>query len=310
MGQTKYFVELTMEELKSMDILFLRILEKRNMDIRLDKIFFGCALKYILYGQRGIFGQGDVNEGLIARFKESNVYGKKRISEYVDFFGNRNLIIRKLNGFIEVRRKSSLLIPLACFYLINDDLSDDVRDMKQGEERIIVKEYTLVKKLFEAFKSGGKDVRMGDYVIINYHNTRMLYSDVINALQKEGIKKEDVFLQRIRYTREPFSEWECPEYVKMNLKAIYPDLIYPYELTYKDKDFYYQNEYRIIVNSPKWTFKPKYYFDDMLGEFYDNNENLNRSIDVPERTTYEIIDENSVLTADGLLRVEIPIKAK
>lgn len=84
----------------------------------------------------------------------------------------------------------------------------------------------------------------------------MLYKKVTNELQKSDVKKQNVILKEIEYLRNGFDEWECPEYIKMGL-----DVNLPYELFYKDKEFSYQNEHRIVVNDKKWIFNTKYYYD-------------------------------------------------
>lgn len=294
----------SLEETKHMNGICFKILEN-NSNIDINNIFFGCALKYILLGQKGLKGQGDKNEGIIARYRKQNPFGINRIKKYIKHFGKKNLIIQENNGFYEIRRRSSLLTPMACFFSMIDDFSNEVSNITDYKTHIITKQHTIENKFFRAFKKNKDDkLKWGDFVIINYENDRMLYKKVTNELQKSDVKKQNVILKEIEYLRNGFDEWECPEYIKMGL-----DVNLPYELFYKDKEFSYQNEHRIVVNDKKWIFNTKYYYDEMLKVFYNSGEQLNKYINVSENSIFNIANSKKEIEGGITIKLRVPITA-
>lgn len=292
----------SLEELKHMNTICFKILEN-NPQIKMNSIFFGCALKYILLEQNGVKGQGDKNEGIIARYRKENSFGINRIKKYIEYFGQKNLIIKENKGFYEVRRKLSLLTPMACFFSIIDDLSNEASNITDYKAHIITKQYAIEGKFFKAFKKNKEDkVRLGDFIIINYENDRLLYKKVTNGLEKNGIKKQNVILKKVEYLRNGSDEWECPEYIERGLAVNLP-----YELFYKDKDFSYQKEYRIVVNDMTWIFDTKYYYDEMLKVFYNSGEQLNKSINVSKNSIFNIINSKKNIEGGITIKLEVPI---
>lgn len=291
----------SLKELKNMDTICFKLLEK-STQIKTDSIFFGCALKYILLGQKGVEGQGDKNEAIIARYRKDNLKGIEKIDEYKKHFGINNLVIQENKGFYEIRRKSSLFNPLACFFLIVDDLSIEASKINDKKTHIITKKYRLKTKLFEAFNGDKDTLKTDNFIFVNYNNTRELDKDVTKALKRIGVKKENIKIRRVNYDRNEFEEWECPEY-KDGLEFV----DFPYELFYKDREFRYQKECRIVVDDKNWTFDIEDYYNEKLKVFNDTVGQLNKCINVSVKDTFKIIKDIEIDNEGIRVKMEIPL---
>ena len=82
-------------------------------------VHFSCCAKYVdIAKNEGKIGEGDKYECVFAKYLiENSSEPKKR---YQRLFG-RDLLLEKENGYVLFRRKSSLLIPTACFYSIDNE---------------------------------------------------------------------------------------------------------------------------------------------------------------------------------------------
>lgn len=288
------------EELKHTNIICFKLLG-RSTKVELNRIVFGCALKYILLEQKGSKGKGDKNEAIIARYRKDNPAGVKRIGEYIKHFGD-DLIIQENKEFCQVRRKSSLIKPLFCFFSITDDLSHDASNITDCETHEITKEYILDYKLFDNFKGVG-NLNIDNFIMVNYNNKDVIGKKVTDAFKTIGVKRKNIKIDDIKYSRLEGTEWECPEYREIGL-----DVDFPYELFYKDKEFSYQSESRIVVNDKNWSFNTKCCYDEKSKSFCDNNEKLNKSIFISPNDSFEVIKNMKISEKGILVQINLPIR--
>ncbi len=260
---------------------------------------FGTALKYILIGQNGKTGQGDINEGLLARYKMDNKKGQKRIERYKSRFGN-DIIIRERNGFREVFRKSSLLTAMGCFYNLNEDVMQYIpNDATECEVEI---SGVLNRILFNDFIGDGK-IKIEDIKIINYQNAKNIYSCVEDGLKKYGIGRPKIIMKEVKYCKIKNSEWECCDYLTgEDQKWCYP------ELFYKDESFSYQKEKRIIVCSDGLQLYSRFFVINNLyipGCF----DHLHILIDIKEQQVFETHNPELEMGEEPIIsKIAIPIR--
>lgn len=288
---------------KHLNLMSYKIL-KNNSSIRTDKYMFGCALKYILLAQQGIKGQGDKDEGLLARLDKRKKHYPEKINLYIRTFGIENLCIRETEYFSDIWRKQVLSIPFGCFFSFEKDITSLIPPAGSGKKEIVV-DYNLSGALFTDFYSSDVDsVNIGEFCIINYLSERYLYECIVQALSHYGVSHKHISIKSISYTREPDKEWECPELYHGGSNTVAP------ELFYKDISFSHQSEKRIAVIDDSFSFhfhqpfnKQKNVFQRNIFEIYD------RLIDVLEQDMCNIIEPNSIITKkDGIaVKITIPL---
>ena len=226
------------EELRKMNVISFKLFNKK-VNVNLNEVRFSCALNYIYEGQKGNIGQGDENEALIARFRINNINGKERLAFYKRSFKD-DLIVTQKGQFIEIRRRSSLEMPISCYYHKEDDLLRDAPNKKFLTVELFRK-YTIQKKFLRDF-IGKHNMDSNDFVLVNYSNDRHLYKSILNSMKNDKNKIRTVFSKKVIYDIEDGYEWECPEY--KNINTVYD---FPWELIHKSKSFAYQCERRIII---------------------------------------------------------------
>lgn len=288
------------QEMENLTILCFKIMEKSDK-IRTDKFMLGCALKYILHVQKGGIGRGDENEGIIARYKINNPKGQKRIEFYINNIGRENLIIFEKNGFVEIRRKRSLLTPMGCFFTDEKNLRNEIPKNK-GEVKEITIKGNLNGKIFTDFaKDFTCEVNLDDLMIINYYTPHNIVDCLKRELNKIGIKELEVIPGKIIYDNIKDHEWECPFYVKYGFSPFIP-----YELFFKDMEFAYQNETRIVINSEQFLMKSQIVVDHSKNEFIGCMfDKLSYLIDIEEQTVMNIINSNSKIKSTDTISYNI-----
>lgn len=284
-------------QLSNFNIAAVKIVPNKD-EIKADKFMFGSALKYIFIGQKGKTGQGDINEGLIARYKIDNKSGLKRIEQYKSRFGN-DIIIREKNGFREVFRKSSLLTAMGCFYNLNEDVTKYIPD--DTENFVVEINEVLNNLLFKDFIGDGK-IKSKDLKVINYQNARNIFCCIEDGLKKYGIDRSEIFMKEVKYCKIKDSEWECCDYLN------FEDLPYPPELFYKDESFTHQKEKRIIICSDKFRLYSQFSMNNNLflpGCF----DRLHILIEIKEQDILETHNPEMEIGEGQLTnKISIPIK--
>ncbi len=224
------------EELKSAALMSFKIIDSEFIDdtIATEKIYLGCADRYAYLGSCGNKGQGDKNEGIFARVPKNDV---KFISDKEKLYKG-DLIKCKNGEFIDLKLKSVINMPIYCFYTINalspgisyQDLEWDGND-SDGFDRIY--NIPISEKVLGDFSNSGS------FALINFLNHAEISNLIESAIRKDGIGK--TLQNKIHYVNRQNVRWECLD-------------PHPQELFYKDEEFSYQSERRIIVLDDKMNF--------------------------------------------------------
>ena len=119
--------------------LLYKISKKEHLkSLAEGKVFFSCCGKYVDIAKVGCDkGQGVKYECVFAKYLHEN--SEEPIRRYKKLFG-RDLLIEKEGNYVLFRRKSSLLIPTACFYSIDNETA--VTNL-QGDDRKRIERITL-----------------------------------------------------------------------------------------------------------------------------------------------------------------------
>lgn len=240
-------IQLDGEIEKHINLMSYKIM-KDSPSIRTDKFMFGCALKYILFAQKGIKGQGDIDEGILARLDKRKPHYSQKINSYIKTFGAENLYIRESDRFSDIWRKQILSIPFGCFFHMTKDIRPLLPPSGSGSKEITVDADIPFQLFADFYNAEIEEVKIGEFCIVNYLSDRYLYECIAQALSLHGVSKNSISIKNISYSREPNKEWECPELYDRRSRMLAP------ELFYKDSSFSHQNEKRIAVFDKSFVF--------------------------------------------------------
>lgn len=258
------------DELQNPEIMTFKIINAEYIQstILSGNIYFGCAEYYAYQEILGNKGQGDKDEGLYARIKNSNFL---YIKEQEKLYGE-DLITVENGEFLDLKLKSVINMPIYCVYSINaNDLG--VKCFNEPGETPKIR-YRTYK--FKISKEVFKDFSAEDFGILNFLNHTDLYRRIQKSLRSEGCKH--ILKTRIKYVNRVGKEWICPE-------------SHPAELFYKDNSFGYQKEGRIVVTDRKISF---------INEELSNKKYRALSIG----NVKKIVQKDAIKIQD--IRVEIP----
>lgn len=261
---------LSKDELQNAEIMTFKIINAEHIcsTIQSGNIYFGCADYYAYQEVLGNKGQGDRDEGLYARVKKSNL---SYIKEQRRIHG-ADLIEYENAGFLDLKLKNVINMPVYCFYSIN--LTDPgVKYFDEPGETPKIRyrtcKFNIPKKVFEDFSAE-------KFGIMNFLNHTDLYLRIRKSLRIEGCKH--TLKRKIEYVSRVGREWVCPEN-------------HPSELFYKDNSFSYQREGRIIVTDRKISF---------INEEFSNKKY--RALNIGNVKT--LVQKKAIKIQD--IRVEIP----
>ena len=174
-------------------------------------VHFSCCAKYVdIAKNEGKIGEGDKYECLFAKYLiENSSEPKKR---YQRLFG-RDLLLEKENGYVLFRRKSSLLIPTACFYSIDNEtaianLNDEDRirieaklEENKGKTEVTLDDFPfrLSEQYLNEFSIKKKDIdsmaiQPGDF-LNKLKQKKVLYRKIayIDTNQEYDIFKDELY---------------------------------------------------------------------------------------------------------------------
>lgn len=220
-----------LEEEEVIDIGCYKIVESEFWDS--EKINFSCIYKYSNMISPTP-GRGDNLEGLIARLHKN--YNRNDINRYRRIY-NMELIEKEIGEYIELRRVTSQLVPIYCFYAKSVKVSNFLKD-EDGPYNVKSK-YLLSDSLFKDFGDNINSISM-----IVFKSQMSLKKAIIESLDREISKNIDhihIISGMVKYEIPEFGYWECDEYKTKQYNTK------PYELFYKRKILKHQSEGRIAV---------------------------------------------------------------
>ena len=113
---------------KTLNIFMLYKIQDKDFLIGGDKcktplskgyVFFSCCGKWVDIGKSGCnSGQGDKYECVFAKYLKKNSVNAIKI--YGELFSD-DLIVEEEGEYVLLRRKSSMLVPVSCFYSIDSE---------------------------------------------------------------------------------------------------------------------------------------------------------------------------------------------
>lgn len=211
-------------------------------------VHFSCCAKYVdIAKNEGKIGEGDKYECVFAKYLIKN--SSEPIKRYKRLFG-RDLLLEKENGYVLFRRKSSLLIPTACFYSIDNETA--ITNLNDEDRKRI--EAKLEKN------KGKTEVTLDDFpfrLSEQYLNEFSIKKEDIDSMAIQPrdflnkLKQKNVLYRKITYidTNQEYDIFKDELY-----KSFYGDLSLTkaiesrVDLFFKDKERYsHQCELRCIV---------------------------------------------------------------
>ena len=229
--------------------LLYKILRKEFIDsFSKGNFYFSCCSNWIsIAKQNGGKGQGDLYEGVFAKYLKKN--SRKPIKNYKKIFG-KDLIVKSVDGYVLLRRKSSLNIPTICFYSIDNE--SIMKYFCECEEESDIKKILNENKGKNEVTIERFPLRISKKYLLDFN----IKSDDIEAVTiqpknvLEQFKKENIYFNKVIYI-DMHSEFDIfkGEYKKFgfNLTEAIDNHI---EIFFKDKDdYFHQCELRAVIKN-------------------------------------------------------------
>lgn len=234
---------------KKIDVYLLyKIMNKEFIDsFSKGNFYFSCCSNWIsIAKQNGGKGQGDLYEGVFAKYLKKN--SRKPIKNYKKMFG-KDLKVESVDGYVLLRRKSSLNIPTICFYSIDNEsiMKYCFEKGNSNIKKILNENKEKNEIIIEKFPLGISKKYLLDFDIKS-DNIEAVTIQPKNLL--EQFRKEKIYFSKVIYI-DMHSEFDIfkEEYKKFgfNLTEAIDNHI---EIFFKDKnDYSHQCELRAVIKN-------------------------------------------------------------
>ncbi len=273
-------------------ICFFKLISNKYFNTK-NEIHFGCAKKYEEDAQCNDSFQSDRYEGAIAVLRRENPKLKKFKRIYNDIYeiydGDRVIL----------KRKSSLYLPIYCFYCADASDSRKIDLSREGNKGIVTYHLEPDSKIFDDFKESGQSL------LLYIFNLTFFYQKMKKELSKLGKCGRLLSYDISYYTMDENGEWICPQYKHFDPKTHY------YELLYKRIQFEYQKERRFVYIDDTVSEKDYKWTIFNMPELTDNGYatidsdiyiKINQPIYITNEQDYQELSENIALFNQGIIK--------
>jgi hypothetical protein len=214
----------------------IKILKRKYAEEMIEhgRILFNCAENWSNIKSKG---QGDKNEGIFGRLINDKYLN---INELKNKY-NENLVIKRSNKYVTIKRKDVCRLPLYCYYVLKNlkwkskyAINENLLKGKATIPNYYINDFYKCNKIFnEKDYNNTKNEDRPTIVIIK--EPKLFEEKIIQTLTNNlFIDKNNVLNNYISYRK-------CNN-------DIFIDNNHPYELFKKDNCFSYQLEQRFVIN--------------------------------------------------------------
>lgn len=224
-------------------------------ELACGKVDFSCCGNWVSIAETGGGkGQGDKYECVFAKYLEKN--SEEPIKKYKKMFGE-DLLVENEGNYVLLRRKSSLYIPAACFYSIDNYTAiqnlygddkvriDEIINANQDKEELTISDFplSLSEKYFEEFNLSNDEINA---IMIQPY-------DFLCKLTEKNVKYRKVTYINMDKEYDIFGDELFKKYYGSSLR-LNEALEKRIEMFFKDKSNYeHQCEIRLIIRDEKFT---------------------------------------------------------
>ena len=229
-------------------IFLYKMLKKHRINgFAAGNIYFSCCAKWIEIGKDNkIKGQGDIHEGVFAKYKREN--SQQPLQYYTNLFKD-DLIAEEEEEYILFRRKSSLYTPAICFYTLDEE---SINDALPDDEREHINK-TLIENDGKQEITIDFPIRISEKYISEYTKESNEYdavtiraSSLLNKFKEKGIQYYKVTYIDTSSEFDIFKDGRYKKYYSNLDEAINNHV----DILFKDeKDYRHQYELRAIINN-------------------------------------------------------------
>jgi len=238
-------------------IFFLyKISEERYLEaLATGEVYFSCCGRFMNIAKSGCGkGQGDRYECVFAKYLKKN--SRKPIQKYKKMFG-KDLLVETEGDYVLLRRKSSLYVPTACFYSIDNNTAiqnlngddkvriEEIINANQDKEELTISDFplSLSEKYFEEFNLSNDKI-----------NAIMIQpNDFLCKLTEKNVKYRKVAYIDMDKEYDIFGDELFKKYYGSSL-SLNEALEKRIEMFFKDKSNYeHQCEIRLVLRSKLYT---------------------------------------------------------
>lgn len=226
----------------------LKIMENKYIESFVNgNVYFSCCKRWInIEKSGGKSGQGDIYEGVFAKYKKSN--SRKPKQYYRKKFG-KDLEVLSNDNYVLFRRRSSLMIPATCFYSF-DSLS--IIDFLPAYQTNRICELIEKNSDKDSFKIDNFPFIIPRQYLEEFNiSSKMINSVIIQPRDfLSKLKEHSVVYRKVKYIdmSDEFDIFKSKTYqTDFNMQEAHA-LNEHIEIFYKDKNkFAHQNELRAVI---------------------------------------------------------------